>query len=177
MVFSEGLINGTAFPPFPRIRVNQRKSVSKTLSSQFVVNPFSPQPSQPPSYAAKAPHEASRDTLHASRFTNRENKPNSKYPKITPTSYTARIYPNIPLRTTRKNKPNSNRGQADIPMHIGTQSPLTQAQPNHTPPIPPARLPAPRSTLHASRFTKYSLAETPFPNTIAQRRFYVHRSG
>jgi len=54
-----------------------------------------------------------------------QNKPNSQNPGTTATSYATKPYTNIPLRPTQKNKPNSNRGKAEIPMHIGTQFPQT----------------------------------------------------
>ena len=113
-----------------------------------------------------------RDTLHASRFT---PAPRGRYacpklamrcakqsqfpnPQKNANYYFKKTYPDIPLRSAPKNKPNSNRGKAEIPMHIGTQSPTKYA-------VKATRY-ASRNTLHEIRFTRYASRLTPHASRL-----------
>jgi len=76
---------------------------------------------------------ASPDTLHASRNTLHatENKANSANATTITNLFPTKDYENEPPQRAHGNKPNSNRGKADIPMHIGTQSPPLSAESQH----------------------------------------------
>ena len=81
-----------------------------------------------------------------------QNKPNSQNPKIPTTLFLARLYTNIPLCPTRKNKPNQTQFRP---------YPDCQSCPNFARILPPSKhdirhtTSEIRDTLHASRDTTY----------------------
>jgi len=137
------------FTPIPRPTARK-----KTNPIQIEAKPRSRCTSGPnPPPAPRSPLPAP-PPLHPPRYL--QNKPNSQNPKSTPNSYATNTYPNIPPRRTQKNKPNSNRGKAEIPMHIGTQS-------------------CPRFTLHASRFTLHASRDPPPTLPTTPESTIIHR--
>jgi len=146
--------------PHPRKQTQFKSRQSRDPDANR--DPIPPHPGPTQSHTTKPPCAPPRSPLHASRFTLSTKQTQFQNHRNHPNFLRCKALPQYPAPPHPKKQ---------------TQSPLSQAQPHHTPPSPPAGLPAPRFTLHASRFTKYALAETQFPNTIAQRRFYVHRSG